>query len=118
MAMKTRLRILYGIDLDHAAHFPAVFGRNSGGVDAERLDLVGFNLRSKARRAIVGEGNAVHHELRLILGAAGMEHGVPFIEPARLRVNEVLQGASRNRVEAVLDTGRANLIDIAGLLRI
>ena len=72
------------VDFDDAAHFSAVFGGNSRGVDAHGLHVVGFDLRAEAGRAIVGKRNAVDDELRLIFGAARMQNRIAFIEPAGL----------------------------------
>ena len=95
LAVKTRLRILQRVDLDHASHFPAIFRGNAGGVDAHRLHVVRFNLRSEAGRAIIRQRDAIHHKLRLILRAARMQHGIAFVQPAGLRIHQILQRTAR-----------------------
>src|SRR5215469_15409092 len=97
ISVKAGLWILFRVYLNHPAHFSAIFGGNPGGVDAERLDIVGLNLGSKTWRAIVSQRNVVHHELGLILGAARVKYSVPFIEPTGLRIDQFLQRAARNR---------------------
>ena len=114
--MEAGLRVLRGVDLDDAAHLAAVFGGDAGGVDAERLDVVGFDLGAEAGGAIVGEGDAVDDELGLIFRAAGMEDGVAFVEPAGLGVDEVLQGAAGDGAEAVVDGAGAEDFHGAGLI--
>jgi hypothetical protein len=91
LAMETGLLILKGVELDDAAHLAAVLGGNAGGVDAHGLDVVGFNLGAEAGGAVVGERDAIDDELGLILRAARVQNGVAFVEPAGLRVHEVLQ---------------------------
>ena len=97
--MKSGLRIAQRIDFDHAAHLASVLGGKARGVDRHRVDIVGADLRTKAGRTIVGQRNAIDHKLRLILGAARMQHGIAFVEPARLRVHQVLDGAARQRCQ-------------------
>ena len=96
LAVEARLRVLKGVDLDHATHFSAVLRGNARGVDAHRLHVVGFNLRSEAGRAIVGQRDAVDHKLGLIFRTARMQDGIAFVEPAGLRVHQVLQRTARN----------------------
>ena len=110
--------LLKSVELDDAAHLAAVLGGEAGGVDAHRLEVVGFNLRAEAGRAIVGEGDAVDDELGLVLGAARMQDGVAFVEPAGLGVDEILQGTAGDGAEPVLDGIRADLVDGAGLVGI
>ena len=69
--METGLRVAQRVDFDDSAHFASVLGGNAGGVDGEGVDVVGFEFGAEAGRAIIGERNAVDHELRLILGTAG-----------------------------------------------
>src|SRR4051794_13699545 len=45
-----------------------------------------------------------------------MQHRVAFVEPARLRINQVLQGAAGNGGKAMCDTLRADLVHRAGQL--
>src|ERR1700721_148257 len=71
--------VLYRIHLDHSAHLSAVLGRNSSCIDTQRLDIIRLNLRPKTRRSVVGQGNTVDDELRLIFRAARMQHSVSFI---------------------------------------
>ena len=85
--MKAGLGILQGVDFDNAAHFAAVFSGNAGGVDAERLNVVGVNGGAEAGRAIVGERNTIDDKLGLVLGTARVEDGVAFVEPAGLGVD-------------------------------
>ena len=95
LAVETWLRILQRVHFDHAAHFSAIFGGNARGVDAHRLHIVGVHRRSEAGRAIVRQRNAVDHKLGLILRAAGMQDGIAFVQPAGLRIHQVLQGTAR-----------------------
>ena len=97
LAVEAGLRVAQRVDFDDAAHVASVFGGNSGGVDGEGVDVVGFDFGAEAGRTIVGERDAVDDELSLILGAAGMEDGVAFVKPAGLRVDQVLQGAAGER---------------------
>ena len=53
-AVETGLRILQCVNLDHAPHFPAIFGGETRGIDAQRIDTIGVNLRAEAGRAVVG----------------------------------------------------------------
>ena len=95
LAVKTLARVAHGVHFNHATHFPAVFGGEVRGVDAQRLDVVGLDLRTEAGRAVVRQWDAVNDNLSLILGAAGMQDRVTFVEPTRLRIDEVLQRATR-----------------------
>ena len=115
VAMEPGLLILDRVELNDAAHFAPVLGGNAGGVDAHGLDVVGFDFRSEAGGAVIGERNAVDDELRLVLRAARVENRVAFIEPARLRVDEILQGPAGDGTEAMLDYIGANLTYGAGL---
>ena len=91
LAVETVAEVAGGVDFDHAAHLAAVFGREVGGEDAERLNVVGFDFGAEAGRAVVLKRNAVDDDLGLIFGAAGVEHGVAFVDPAGLGVDEILQ---------------------------
>jgi len=44
-----------GVDLDHSAILRP-YSRNSSGIDAHRLHIIGFNLWAEAGRAIVRQG--------------------------------------------------------------
>ena len=79
-----------GVGLDDAAHLAAVFGREVGGEDAERTDVVGFDFGAEAGGAVVLQGDAVDDDLGLVFGAAWVEDGVPFVDPAGLGVDEIL----------------------------
>ena len=92
--VESGLRILECVDLDHPAHFSTVFGRNPGGVNAHRLNIVRFNFRTKARRTVVRQRNPIDHNLCLVFRTARMEHGIAFIKPAGLRIYQVLKGAA------------------------
>ncbi len=118
LSVQTRLRILKGVDFDDSAHFAAIFGGNTRGIDAHGLDVVGLNFRAKTGRAVVGEGNAIDDELGLIFRAARMQNSIAFVEPAGLGIDEVLQRASGDGTETVLELIRAKLTDGAGLVRI
>ena len=109
--MEAGLGVAQGVDLDDAAHFASIFGGDAGGVDGEGVDVIGFDFGAEAGRTIVGEGNAIDDELGLILGAAGMEDGIAFVEPAGLRVDEIGQRAAGERGRAV---GDFLLIDMVG----
>src|ERR1700740_1531168 len=101
LAMEPGRGILQRVDFYHASHFSAIFSGDSCRIDAHRLHIICFDLRAKAGRAMVREGNAIHNELRLIFRAARMQDGIAFIQPARLRIDEILQRAPRNRANAV-----------------
>ncbi len=90
LPVKARLRVAQRVHLNHAAHFPSIFGRKPGGVDPDRLHIVSFDLRPEARGSIVGQRNSIDHKLRLILRVARMQDGVALVEPSRLRVHKVL----------------------------
>ena len=79
LPVKACLRILQCINLDHASHFAAILRRKAGGIDAHRLHVVRFNLRSEAGRTIIRKRNAIHHKLSLILRTARMQHGIAFV---------------------------------------
>jgi hypothetical protein len=85
----SRLFVAKRVDFDHASHFSSVLRGNAGSVDGQRVHVVGFDLGTKAGRAIIGERNAIDDELGLILRASGVEHSVAFVEPARLRIDQV-----------------------------
>ncbi len=106
------------IELDDPSHFSAVLGGIAGGVDADRVQVVGSDLRAEAWRAVVREGYAVDHELRLIFRATRMEDGVAFIEPSRLGVDEVLNGTAGQRGETLLYLLRADLHHRGRVVRI
>src|SRR5205807_6500367 len=94
LAVETGLGVAQSVDLDYASHLASVLGGDAGGVDGERVDVIGFELGAEAGGAVVGERDAVDDELSLILGAARMEHGIAFVEPSRLRVDEIGKGAA------------------------
>src|ERR1700735_1520354 len=79
LAVKAGLRILKRVDLNHPSHFSSIFSGEASSVDAHRLHVVSFNLRSEARRAIIGERDAVHDKLSLVLGTPRMQDGVAFV---------------------------------------
>src|ERR1017187_5332843 len=116
--MESLASVARGVDFDDSAHLPPVLRRNAGGVDAHRLQTVGFNLRSIARRSIVGERNSIEHELRLVFRPAGMEHRVAFVEPPRLGVHQVLQRTAWERRHAIVNRLRPDLVDAANALGI
>ena len=116
--MKAGLRVTESIDLDHATHFPAIFSGEPRGVDAHRIDIVGANLRPEAGGAIVRQRNAVNHELRLILRAARVQHGIAFVKPAWLSVHQVLHRTAGQRGQAMLNRFRTDLVYRASLIGI
>ena len=116
--METFASVSRGIHLDHAAHLPSVLGRNAGRVDAHRLNVVGLDLRAIAGRAVVGQRDAIEHELGLVFRAARMEDRVAFVEPSRLRVHQVLQRTARQRCDAIGNGLRADLVDRTDTMRI
>ena len=118
LPVKSGVGILQRVHFHDAAQLAPVFRGNARGVDAHRLHVVRFDLGTEARRAIVRERNAVDHELRLVFRAARMQHGVAFIEPARLGVHQILQRTPGDRTEAVLNRVGADLADCAGLIGI
>ncbi len=77
-------------------------------------NVVGFDFGAEAGGAVVGEGDAVDYELSLIFGAAGMENGVAFIEPAGLGVDEINHGAAGERCGAIGDGLLVEMIGDAG----
>ncbi len=87
---------------------------DAGGVEGEGVEVVGFDFGAEAGRAVVDEGDAVEDELGLVLGAAGVEDGVAFVEPAGLGVDEVLDGAAGEGGDALLDLRGADLLDGVG----
>ena len=93
--MQACVGIALGIELHHPAHFSSVLRGKAGGVDAHRIQIIGPNLRTKAWGAIVSERNSVNDELRLIFRAAWMQHRIPFVEPSRLGVHEILHRSAR-----------------------
>ena len=116
--MEAGLRILQSVDLNHASHFSAILGWDTRRINAQRLHIVRVDSGPEARRAIVSQRNAIDHKLRLVLRAARMQHGISLIQPAWLRVHQVLQGASWNRTKPRFDLVRADLADGAGLVGI
>jgi hypothetical protein len=84
LAMEAGLNILQSVQFHDSTHFPAVFGGDAGGKDGHGYDIVGFNLRAEAGRAVIRERYAIDDKLRLVFRTAGMEDGVAFIEPAGL----------------------------------
>jgi len=107
------LSVLNRVHFHYAAHFSAVLGGETGSVDSERVDIFGFNFRSKTGGAVIRERNAVDHKLGLIFRATRMEHGVAFVKPAGLRVDEVLDRTTRQRAGACSDVFGTDLADIA-----
>ena len=83
LSVKTGISAFEGIDFHHAAHLPAKFRRNAGGIDLEGIDVIGFDFRTKAGRTVVGERDAIDDELSLIFRAAWVEDRIAFVEPAR-----------------------------------
>ena len=79
---------------------------------------VGFDFRPEAGRAIVCERNTVHHKLSLIFRSTRMQHRISFVEPARLRIHQVLQRAAGHGADPVLNRIRSNLADGARLIGI
>ena len=47
------IRIAPGIQLNHSAHLPAILCWNARGVDAHRVQVIRFDLRSETRGAII-----------------------------------------------------------------
>ena len=66
-----------GIDFDDTPHFASVLSRNAGGIDGQRPGVIGLNLGTGSRRAIVGQGHSIDHELGLIFGASGCSTALP-----------------------------------------
>ena len=91
LPVEAGLRVLQGVDLDDSPHFSTVLSRNARSINAHRLHIVGFDLRPEAGGTVVRKGNTVHDELCLVFGAAGMQDGVAFVQPAGLRVHQVLE---------------------------
>ncbi len=82
LSMKSWIVVPESIDLDDAPHLPAKFRGNASGINPEGIDVIGFDFRTKARRAIVGERYAVHYKLGLILRSAWVKHGIALVKPA------------------------------------
>ena len=116
--MKTRLRVAESIHFDHAAHFSPIFGGKSGRVDTHRVDIVGADLRAETGRAIVGQRNAVNHELGLILRAPRVQYRIAFIEPARLAVHQILNRTAGQGSQAALDGFSPDFVDRSSLIGI
>ena len=116
--METFPAVSRGVDLDDAAHLSSILGRDAGSVDAHGLNIVGLNLRSMARRSVVGERNSVEHKLGLVFRAARMKDRVAFVQPSRLRVHQVLQRTARQRRDAIGNRLRADLVDRTDAMRI
>ena len=116
--METFPAVSRGIDLDDAAHLPSVLGRNAGGVNAHRLDVVRFNLGPGTWRTVIGQWNSVDHELRLVFRSSRMEDRIALIKPSRLRVHQVLQGTPRERGDSICNRLGADLVDGANAIRV
>ena len=112
--MKSGTYVFRGGYFDDAAEFSSVLGGNVRGVDAHGLHVVGFNFGAEARRAIIGERHAVHYELRLILRTPRVQYGVALVEPARLGIHQVYDGAAWQGGGSFLDSFGANAMDGAG----
>ena len=89
LAVKSIGHVFYGGDFDDAAKFAAIFGGECGGKHAHGIYIVGVELRGEGGRAILRERQAVENILHIVFGAAGVQHSVGFIEPARLLIDEV-----------------------------
>ena len=83
--------VLERVDLDYPTHLAPEFRGNPGGIDGQRIDVIGVDLRTKPRRAVVRERDSIKHKLGLIFRSSGMKHRVAFIRPAGLRIHQVLQ---------------------------
>ncbi len=83
-----------------------------------RLHIVCVNGGTETGRAIIRQRNAIDHKLSLILRAAGMQNCISFVEPAWLRIHQILQGSAGNRAEPVLNIVGADPIDGASLIGI
>src|ERR1700676_232998 len=112
--MQTRASIAKGIDFDYSAHLAAVFGGDTGSVDGKGIDVISFDFRTEAGRPIVGEGDAVDHELSLILRAARMENSVAFEKPSWLGVDEVRKRTAGERGGTVGYRFRVDVVDGSG----
>src|SRR5437868_8268727 len=66
LPVQSRLCIFQRIHLNDAAHFASKLRWNAGSVDRERIHIVGLNLWTKSRGAVVGQRNSVDYELCLI----------------------------------------------------
>src|SRR5580704_10779851 len=112
--MKSGTYVFRGGYFDDAAEFSAVLGRKVRGIDAHGLHVVGFNFGAEAGRAIVRKRHAVHYELRLILRTPRVQYGVALVEPARLGIHQVYDGAAWQGGGSFLDSFGANAMDGAG----
>ncbi len=111
-------KILERVDLHHAAELSAVFRRVVRGHDGDGVHFTCFHFRREGGRAIVGERNAIHHELSLIFGAARVQYAIGFEQPARFGIHQVNDRASGKRDGAVLYGVLINAIHRAGAVRI
>src|SRR6266478_5512561 len=68
-SVQTKWGILRGRYFNHATEFPAVFGWKIRGHYAHGLHISGLERRRKCRRAILRQGQTIHDELDIILGA-------------------------------------------------
>ncbi len=95
VSVKSGRNVSLRIHFDHAAHLSSVLGGKSRGVDGHRVHVIGFDFRPEAGRAIVGERNSIHNELRLVLGPARVQDGISLVKPSGLRIHEILERSPR-----------------------
>ena len=101
--MQPRSHIARSVHFHYAAEPPSILRRNSCGIDAHGLHILRPNLRPKTGRPVIRQRNSIHHKLRLVLRATRVQYGVPFIQPSRLRIHQILQRAPRRRPFALLN---------------
>ena len=114
LSVKPGLGVVECIDFNDPTHLPPVFRRNAGGVNGERVNIVGLDLGTKTGRTIVGKRDAIDDKLRLIFGTTRMQHRIAFIKPAGLRVDQVGQGAARQRRGTLRYGFGVNVVDRGG----
>ena len=118
LAVQAGVSVVGSVEFDDAAHFAAVLGGNSGGVDGKGVDVIGFDFGTEAGGAIVGEGNTIDNVLSLIFRAAGVENGAAFEEPSRLGVDEVGERAAGEGSWTVGNSPGVEMVDGGGALGI
>ena len=114
LSVKPRLGVVERIDFNDPTHLPPVFGRNAGGVNGERVNVIGLDLGAKTGGTIVGKRDAVDDKLRLIFGTTRMQNRIAFIKPAGLRIDQVGQGAAGQRRGPLRDGFGVYVVDCGG----
>jgi hypothetical protein len=82
------------------------------------VDFVGVDLRGECRGPVVGQRQAVDHELGLVLRSAGMQNAVGFEEPAWLRIHQLGERSTGQRRRAPLQRVGADPVRRRRLMQI